>query len=465
MYNIKSFRDFIVLALTVERKFAWERLPVWKTSKKFSNLAGSVYNFYVKGIACRKDLIVLYDLLLLNLVQLNRKYKCRNNICILYFQEKTLSFLKDSVYLRIMNIYFWPTLQFLAYARSARGILYTFDSETILHNYFTMEQIKEKVSAIRIPAFESKFKRIASESTSSSKQQIHLPLPTNIQIKLVHIVSELGLEIKIWFYSRMNRILKYRNNFDVRNVLSWRSIGIIDRFESARNLIRNEKSQMSPRLYVACKYYFEEDAQRLYRNMSSNDQQVIRRKWERSVSMRHWYRALVNNEALDWEQISRNITEDEFFLRNYNGVPYFFTRLRGREIRYMCIATCLEFKLLRSFDVYFCLHQFHADELNNVITRLTRNQMLQIFDSFLNWPLQSKFLDVVNRFKTRLDKEIFMFLIVGLLHKLECGWKDYEYANILKIFWDEFPSYHSSFEKKQDVLDRVNYVLNSPLPF
>ncbi|GFU35296.1 hypothetical protein NPIL_288751 [Nephila pilipes] len=91
--------------------------------------------------------------------------------------------------------------------------------------------------------------------------------------------------------------------------------------------------------------------------------------------------------------------------------------------------------------------------------------MLQIFDSFLYWPLQSKFLDVVNSFKPRLDKEIFLLLIALLLHKLECGWKDYEYANILKIFWEEFPSYHSSFEKKQDVLDRVNYVLNAPLPF
>ncbi|GFS73376.1 uncharacterized protein NPIL_669731 [Nephila pilipes] len=365
-----------------------------------------------------------------------------------------------------MNIYFWPTLQFLAYARSARGILYTFDSETILHNYYTMEQIKEKVSAIRIPAFESKFTRIASESTSSTNQQFHLPLPNNIQIKLVYIVSELGLEIKIWFYSRMKRILNYRINFDVLNLLSWRSIGIIDQFETARNLIRNENFQMSSRLYVACKYYFEEYAQRLYRNMSSNDQQVVRRKWERSVSMRHWYRALVNRETLDWEQISSNITDDElFFLRNYDGLLYYFSKLQGREIRYKCFSTCLEYKLLCPFEVYFCLHQFHAEELNYVITRLAREEMIEIFKSFLYWPLKSIFLDVVNSFKTRLDKEIFRSLIVLLLYKLECGQKDYDYANILKIFWKEFSLHHSSFDEAQDVLDRVNYVLNAPLPF
>ncbi|GFU35293.1 uncharacterized protein NPIL_288741, partial [Nephila pilipes] len=414
---------------------------------------------------CRNDLIVLYDLLLLNLIQFNRKYKCRNYICILYFLEKTQICLKDLVYLRIMNIYFWPPLQLLAYARSARGILYTFDSETLLHHDYTMEQIKEKVSAIRIPAYESKFTRIASESTNSIIQQFHFPLPTNIQIRLAHIVSELGLEIKIWFSSRIKLVLKYRINFDVRNVLSWRSIGIIDRFKTALNLIRNKNSQMSPRLYVACKYYFEEDAQRLYRNMSSNDRILMRRKWEWSVSMRHWYKALVNSETLDWAQISRNLTDDEFFLRNYDGIPYYFTRMRGREIRYMCIATCLEFKLLCPFDVYFCLHQFHADELNNVITRLTKFQMLQIFDSFLNWPLQSIFLGVVNSFKTRLDKEIFFPLIAGLLNKLQCVRKDYDYANILKILWKEFPLHHSSFVKEQDVLDRVNYVLDAPLPF
>ncbi|GFT35686.1 uncharacterized protein NPIL_196731 [Nephila pilipes] len=364
-----------------------------------------------------------------------------------------------------MNIYFWPTLQFLACARSARGILYTFDSETLLHRHYTMKQIKEKVSAIRVPAYDSSSTRNASEPTNKTNQQIRLPLPTDIQNRLVYIVSELGFEIKIWFFSCRERILKYSINFDARKALSWRSIGIIDRFETARNLIRNENFQRRSRLYVACKYYFEEDAQRLYRNMSSNDRQVIRRKWERSVSMRHWYRALVNNEALDWAQISRNLTDDEFFLRNYDGIPYYFTRLQGREIRYKCIATCLGFKLLRPFDVYFCLHQFNANEFNDVITRLTKYQMLQVFDSFLNWPLQSIFLDVVNSFKTRLDEEIFLSLIAGLLYKLECGREDYEYANIIKIFWKEFPTYHSSFDKKQDTLKIVNYVLNAPLPF
>ncbi|GFU35310.1 uncharacterized protein NPIL_288811 [Nephila pilipes] len=364
-----------------------------------------------------------------------------------------------------MNIYFWPTLQLLAYARSARGILYTFDSETLLHRNYNIDQIKEKVSTIRLPACESSSIRTASEPTKSTKQQIRLPLPTDIENRLVHIVLELGLEIKIWFSSRLKRILKYRIHFDVRNVLSWRSIGIIDRFETARNLIRNENSQRGPRLYVACKYYFEEDAQRLFRNLSPYDRQVIRRKWVRSVSMRHWYRALLNRTRLDWAQISSNLT-DEFFLRNREGIPYYFTKLRGREIRYMCIATCLEFRLLRPFDVYFCLHQINADEFNDVITRLTKDQILQVFDSFLYWPLQSKFLDVVNSFKARLDEDVFLPLIAGLLSKLECGQEDYDYANILKIFWKEFPLHHGIIiGKEEDMLQSVNYVLNAPLHF
>ncbi|GFU35312.1 uncharacterized protein NPIL_288821 [Nephila pilipes] len=365
-----------------------------------------------------------------------------------------------------MNIYFWPTLELLAYARFARGILYTFDSETLLHHNYNMDQIKEKVSTTRIPVYELSFTRTTSDSTNSTKLQIHLPLPTNIQNRLVHIVSELGLEIKMWFSSRRKRILKYRINFDVRNVLSWRSIGIIDRFETARNLIRNENFQMNPRLYIACKYYFEEDAQRLWKNLSFNDRKLIRRKWERSISMSHWYRALVNRETLDWAQISPNLTDDEFFLRNYEGIPYYFRRLQGREIRYKCISTCLEFRLLRPFDLYFCLHQFNANEFNEVITRLTKYQMFPLFESFLHWPLQSKFLDVVNSLKTRMRKEIFILLISLLLTKLECGREDYEYANILKIFWNEFPSLHSSFDDdEQDMLRRINDVLNTPSLF
>ncbi|GFT94139.1 hypothetical protein NPIL_227051 [Nephila pilipes] len=86
-----------------------------------------------------------------------------------------------------MDARFWPPLQLLAYARAALGILYTFDSKSLVSISCDTEQVKEKVSTIRIPVFESRFSPIASEPTNCTDHQNYLPLPAKIQTKLVHI--------------------------------------------------------------------------------------------------------------------------------------------------------------------------------------------------------------------------------------------------------------------------------------
>ncbi|GFU62808.1 uncharacterized protein NPIL_457661, partial [Nephila pilipes] len=143
-------------------------------------------------------------------------------------------------YLRIMDVCFWPPLQLFAYARAARGILYTFDSKPLLHGDYNIEQVKEKVSKIRLPTFESRFTHIASEPTNSIDYQNDLPLPPKIQTKLVHIALKLWVEIYKWFFANEDSLLISENYFTVRNIFSWRSTGVIDIIKTARALIRNE---------------------------------------------------------------------------------------------------------------------------------------------------------------------------------------------------------------------------------
>ncbi|GFU09021.1 uncharacterized protein NPIL_461991 [Nephila pilipes] len=361
-----------------------------------------------------------------------------------------------------MNVSFWPPLQLLVNARIAREILYTFDSETLANGDFYNDQLKEKVSRIRL----SVRPYVCSTCTNSTEHQKLLPLPTNIQTKLVYVALEIGLEIEKWFINHEG-FLESRTNFIVRNILSWRSTGIIDRLETARGLIRNENLHIIYRFLFACEYYFEEDAQKLWTKMPEYYRIKYRMKWQRE-DMRHWLNALDNRTALDWEQISLNITGELFFISNAMGIPYFFPRLQGREIRYECILSGLELVKgsLRPFDLYICLHQLSADELNDVFTRLPKQILHIVFESFLNWPLQIMFLDVTDSFKTHIDGEIFLSLICVLLDILECGYEEYEYVDLLKSFWEAFSSQYSSFIEKNEILNKiVNYVLNAPLPF
>ncbi|GFS70994.1 uncharacterized protein NPIL_597101 [Nephila pilipes] len=366
-----------------------------------------------------------------------------------------------------MDVRFWPPLQLLAYARAALGILYTFDSETLASNSY-MEQVKEKISTIRIPVFESSYSHIASELTNSTDHQNYLPLPSKIQTKMTHIALELLVEINEWFFINEDSLLIYETDFHLRDILSWRSSGVIDRTETARGLIRNETLNIIHRFLFACEYYFEEDAQKLWTNMLECDRLEFRKKWQNNEDKRHWLSALENRTTLDWEQITLNARDNEFFITNRKGIPYFLTRVQDKEIRYECIVSCLEIlaMVLSPLDLYFCLFQLKANELNDVFTRLPKDLLHNVFESFLYWPLQIIFLDMVNSLKPYINGEIFCSLTCLLLDKLECRWQDYEYEELLKDLWKILSSQYGRFIEKHKILNKiVNYVLNSPVPF
>ncbi|GFU09027.1 uncharacterized protein NPIL_462021 [Nephila pilipes] len=365
-----------------------------------------------------------------------------------------------------MDVYFWPSLQILASARLARGILYTFDTETLNSGKYDMKQVKEKVSAIILPAFASTFTEVASEPQNSNNELNRLSLQIKIQTQLVCIVSELGSEIEKWFRWHENNPLKSRASFDVRNVLSWRSIGIIDRFKTARVLIQNKCLNIKDRLFLACQYYFEDDVQKLWTVMSKKDRLRVRIQWKNSGNMQHWLRALINRTALDWAEMSRNITKDEFFFKNFEGVPYYFARLQGQEIRYLCIQSWLEHGYLCPFDLYFCLFQLKAEELTDVLTRLPKDLMHEVFAYFLQWPLQSVFLGVVKSFKAHINGDIFLALICVLVDKLESGGEDNAYIDLLKNLWNALSSQYSNFVEQHEILNKiVKYVLSATVPF
>ncbi|GFU37325.1 uncharacterized protein NPIL_373511, partial [Nephila pilipes] len=375
---------------------------------------------------------------------------------VIIFSRTTYSLsVRRLIFLHIMDVRFWPSLQMIAYSRVARGILYTFGFETLNHNFQIkgsisddyIRRIKEKVSECEIPGSDTNY----------------LPLPTKIQEKLVSLVMTLETEVKSFFVCHIDSDLYYSSR-KVQNTLSWYSTGILDRFETARSLIRNENIDIGIRFYFACKYYFEEDAQSLWTNMSEDDKILVRRCRLSSISIRHWLRALESRTELNWSEIS--LASRFFFIRNFMGIRYFFPKLRNREIRYVCIDTGMLFGWIHQYDLYYCLVKINADELEYVFRRLSEERLYEIFKCFLLWPFQTIFLDVVNCFITHISADIFLALICVLLDKVSKRWQDYEYVNILKGFWNELSSQHGECVEQEETLNRImKYVLEAPVPF
>ncbi|GFR21504.1 uncharacterized protein TNCT_604381 [Trichonephila clavata] len=170
-----------------------------------------------------------------------------------------------------MRVKFWLSLELIAHARIAQGILYTFDLEHLKRTFMEEEPgdeeyvtlIAKKISKIVLPTYCAIFSRLTA-ARRNPEDVIMVHLPPEVKKQLRGIVIALGLEISQWFES--HRFIVIGDNHDLRNKLSWFSFGVIDRLETARNFIHDEDWDVRERFHLACKYCFEDDVQMLWRN-------------------------------------------------------------------------------------------------------------------------------------------------------------------------------------------------------
>ncbi|GFS56130.1 uncharacterized protein NPIL_436921 [Nephila pilipes] len=342
-----------------------------------------------------------------------------------------------------MNITFWPPLQLLAYSKIAQAVLYTFDIDALkddfmLGGYFSddyAQKIKCKVSSI--------------------------PLSTAIQQRLVGIVLTLGTEVVKWFRSHEDILRDTKLNF--QNKISWFSFGIIDRFETARSLIRDQNLNIHKRFVLASKYYLEEDVRMLWMCMSENEQKYINRSIELPRSIRHWLKKLYKGTQFDWTEMSLIVKTGEFFCRNHLGLRYYFPKFKKLEDRLYCILNAMRHEETHHFDLYFCLSHMNVKEQNHVFNQLLEYERQKVIELFLNWPLQILFLDVLDCTMLCVTVNIIHGIInFILLERLKKRWEDHEYIYVLKRLWEKSPSlYKKKLEEDKIIYPELMLVFES----
>ncbi|GFY70775.1 uncharacterized protein TNIN_271371 [Trichonephila inaurata madagascariensis] len=358
-----------------------------------------------------------------------------------------------------MNINFFPPLQLIAFARIAQGILYTFDLEFLKRNFMLgglvypvyTQRIQQKVSVIVLRHYLIRF--LQPSGTPGKIDQVkHLNLPKEMQKQLVGIVSALGFEIVNWF--EFHKGIMLQADHDLRNKLSWFSFGIIDRFETARNFILDEKLSVFYRFHLACKYYFEDYAPLLFERIPTESRSSFLGRLSDTRSMELWSVVLNRHAALDWGQISR-YERRHFFRDNFLGIRYYFKRLQGLETRCQCLFFALGNEELHPLDLYLCLSQMTANELNSLLSRLPDRALFDLFHYFLCWPFQIIFMNVVNNFKHHIDRNTFRNLVISILYKLQKGWYDYRYVNLFESLWSLMSVRYGRFFTEDEELKEV----------
>ncbi|GFY37287.1 uncharacterized protein TNIN_437271 [Trichonephila inaurata madagascariensis] len=366
-----------------------------------------------------------------------------------------------------MDIRFKPTLQVIAYSRAARGILYTFDLERLKWQFMSrsktrfddyVQQMEEKV----FDNVENAFQHVTA--VSRSKNERCLEVKPKVTKQLAGVAMTLALEVKNWY--QCHRHILRASNLYLRRKLIWFSFGIIDRFKTAQNFVQDEKLDIFERFHLACKYYFESDLKMLWENMSvDNKAKIKERVPDRSLEIH--LRVLQRNGTIDWDQLSLTERTGHFFTDNCMGLRYYFPKLKGRIIKSRCIDVATSCIGIHHFDLYSCLSGMEMYEINYILGRLKSSNVFVIFNTFLHWPLQNMFLNFAINFMPYIGPDVFHDLIqIMLFEKIEIGWQDSQYIDLLKSLCMRMPAKYVDHIKK----DTKNYsvlkrVLKNPRPF
>ncbi|GFR03641.1 uncharacterized protein TNCT_173541 [Trichonephila clavata] len=347
-----------------------------------------------------------------------------------------------------MTIYFWPTLQIIAYARLAQAILYTFNLEILKRRFI-----------LHMSVYPTYSKAIEEKVNQRS-------LPPAVQKKLVGVITSLAWEIYNWFECH-GHFFEY-NSFDLRNKLHWFSCGLIDRQQTAQNFILDVDLNIRERFHLARKYCLEDDMQMLWRNMSADNRFQETYRLSRNGTIEIWEPTIYRNEHLNWEELFNE--RPFFFFRNYLGMRNYFERLEDSKSRYKCFYFALKCKRVHNFDLYSCLLQIDAnDELIDVLTNLPDLQFSKALQIFLHWPFQDMFLDLVTDFQDHINEQTFYDLVQFILvEKLDCC-QDHPYEELFAEFWNLFAKREGEYEDRvkmdANLYNIARYVLDNSKDF
>ncbi|GFS68007.1 uncharacterized protein NPIL_193591 [Nephila pilipes] len=346
-----------------------------------------------------------------------------------------------------MKIRFWPSLQLIAQVRIARGIL---------------SNLK----------FENNFPDFMRGVGLIDLQYMHqilslLNLETVLKNRTMGIIEVLVKEIASW--CSCHRSFLIEGNLDYWNRIQWYSHGTINRLETARALIQDQNIKIEHRFNLACAYYMEADVRRLWKNMSPGYRHFFTLTKLNNRSRMFWVEALQKNTPFNWSAItlslmSSNISIPEsssFSYMDFLGLLQLILKLKNPGSRYKSIRDSIGRKELHPFDFYLCFSQMEDYRLDLMFNCLSMDQRLCVCKTFLHWPLQVLFLDILAKLSRNMSEVFYLALFqIVLNEKFKTEWFDYNYVDLVKQIWSSLSDYIKSKIKEDRIFQYLKKVLH-----
>lgn len=306
-----------------------------------------------------------------------------------------------------------------------------------------------------------------------------LTIPASLKEKLSCYIQPIGIQILRWIDYHF-RFCGF--DFGLLNNLCWTPNGTLDKKKTAEVLIRDEAIDITVRYRLACAYCLEDAIPELFYRKIDNHKIFyytgsILSKFERELLM-FWKQYMEKNfSRCTIIRKSNNIYfSDSYMLQcateagNIAATKYFLQKLIKQECSLdevlMNAAISAAKKSHKSvLDFNDSPQEYYSEFFCFILSQISNEQQVQLFEicpvealqCLLDWPWQKIFVKTVSLLFNFLPDSYAV--LKTITHKLDIGYKDYNYQKIFQDVWQLIP--HA--QKLYIINDNCPIVLNSLL--
>lgn len=265
-----------------------------------------------------------------------------------------------------------------------------------------------------------------------------LLLPELLKETLISFVKPIGLQIFKW----MQHVCKvFDLHVDLVAVLCWTSQGTIDRKKTAEVLITYENLDILKRFIFASIYCLEDSILELWKKMPQNLRaSILKGEYlgTRKQNLVYFWAHSIQKGCILYKSIE--LFSHHFFFessataKNRAATEYFLRNLTPREREKSLVRTA---KRMSDADVlYFLLLQMDTEQQTEALKCIPYKILLL----FLDWPYQAFFTETTKSVWEFLCEFHYVDLIQRIVGKINRGFKDWNYEELLVEFLQKIPN-------------------------
>ncbi|GBM28331.1 hypothetical protein AVEN_229515-1 [Araneus ventricosus] len=339
-----------------------------------------------------------------------------------------------------MNYHLVPSVQHMAGVMIALAMYYDKDIENVLEAEIKLPFRHRYLERDRLELWK------LIEMKTVEKLSF---LPNLLNVRLSKCIRPIHEETCQWIrdHKSLLKLSSTKCYLTCKSILCWKANGTIDRIKTAKKLVQDTNIDVKTRFAIACTYFLEGEVLSLWYgdnevnvlSISRNGTNAAVRFWVKHLKKGYWRKHSLKAMINGYFKIPR-IQRSGIPLRISSFFPYLSYETKKRYFSRVDYITGV-----------------HQDDFRLCMQIMDERERVELFCKypayslccFLEWPLQSLFMEMAHRLWSHMNKYQFHavldYIVMNYILK---GLDDFDYVELLKEFWRLIPAFLKDEIKK-----------------